>query len=83
MPFEQEVIDDYENLFKTDEEYDVIIYAGEGEDEKEIHAHSLILRTRSQYFRSAFSKDLCEKKDGKFILKKPNISSQLFRIILR
>ena len=84
MPFEcpQEVVNDYENLFKADEEYDVIIYAGENENEKEIHAHSLILRTRSPYFRTALSTE-CEKKDGKFIFKKPNISPQLFRIILR
>ena len=85
MPFEcsQEVINDYEKLFENDEEYDVIIYAGENKNVKEIHAHSLILRTRSQYFRTAFSKEWSEKKDGKFIFKKPNISPHLFKMILR
>jgi hypothetical protein len=80
MPFEcpQEVINDLEKLL-TDEEYDVIIYAGENENVKEIHAHSSILRIRSQYFRTVFS----EKKDGKFIFKIPNISPQLFEMILR
>lgn len=34
--------------------YNVIIYAGENENVKEIHAHSNILRTRSQYFRTAY-----------------------------
>ncbi|GBC17645.2 hypothetical protein GLOIN_2v1838245 [Rhizophagus irregularis DAOM 181602=DAOM 197198] len=85
MPFEcpQEVIDDFEKLFENEEEYDVIIYAGENENVKEIHAHSLILRTRSQYFYAAFSKKWSEKKNGKFIFRKPNISPQIFKLILR
>ncbi len=85
MAFEysQEIINDYEKLFETDEGYDVIIYAGENEIVKEIHAHSLILCIRSQYFRTAFSNEWAEKKNGKFIFKKPNISPQFFKIILR
>ncbi|RGB24647.1 hypothetical protein C1646_772782 [Rhizophagus diaphanus] len=63
--------------------YDVIIYAGEESNVKEIHAHSNILCIRSQYFRSAFSNEWTEKKDGKFILRNPNISPRLFNIILR
>jgi len=82
MSFEysQELIDDYEKLFEVDKGHDVIIYAGE--DEKEFHAHSFILCTRSQYFRTAFSNECINKKDGKFILEKPNISPQIFKIIL-
>ncbi|RGB29041.1 hypothetical protein C1646_767081 [Rhizophagus diaphanus] len=85
MAFEypQEVSTDYEKLLETEVAYDVIIFAGENENLKEIHAHSLILCTRSQYFCAAFYNDWVEKKDGKFILKKPNISSELFEIILR
>jgi len=79
----QEISNDYEKLLETDEEYDVIIYAGENEDVKEIYAHSLVLRARSQYFRTGFSKNWAEKKDGKFIFKIPNISPQFFNIILR
>ena len=76
IPFEysQEVTNDYEKLLETDEEYDVIIYAGENENVKEFHAHSLILRTRSQYFRKAFFKKWYEKENRKFIFKKPDIS---------
>lgn len=85
MAFEypQEVSTDYEKLLENEMEYDVIIFAGENEDLKEIHAHSLILCTRSQYFCAAFYNDWVEKNDGKFILNKPNISSKLFKIILR
>jgi len=63
--------------------YDVIIYAGEEPNVKEIHAHSNILSIRSQYFRSAFFNELTEKKDGKFIFRKSNISPHLFDVILR
>ncbi|CAB4440478.1 unnamed protein product [Rhizophagus irregularis] len=81
--FLAELSSDYEKLFETEIGYDVIIYAGEGQNMKEIHAHSNILCIRSQYFRSAFSNEWSEKRDGKFIFKKPNISPQLFNIILR
>ncbi|GBC52542.1 hypothetical protein GLOIN_2v1847683 [Rhizophagus irregularis DAOM 181602=DAOM 197198] len=81
--FLTELSSDYEKLFETELGYDVIIYAGEEPNVKEIHAHSNILCIRSQYFRSAFSNEWAEKKHGKFILKKPNISSHLFNIILR
>ena len=57
------------NFFETEIGYDVIIYAGE--NVKEIHTHSNILSIRSQYFHSAFSNELAEKKDGKFIFRKP------------
>jgi len=85
MTFEspQEIINDLENFLENDKEYDVIIYVGENENVKELYAHSNILRTRSQYFRTAFSNKWAEKKDGKFIFKKPNISPQYFKIILR
>ena len=81
--FWAELSSDYEKLFEEEIEYDVIIYAGEEPDVKEIHAHSNILSIRSKYFRTAFSKEWAEKKDGMFILRKPNISPHLFNIILR
>ena len=85
MSFEyfQEISNDYEKLLETENDYDVIIHVGEDENLKEIHAHSLILSIRSQYFYAAFYNDWVEKKDGKFVFRKPNISPQLFQIILR
>ena len=84
MTFEhfQDLVNDMEKLLPV-RGYEVIIYAGENENMKEFHAHSNILCTRSQYFCTAFSNELAEKKDGNFIFKKPNISPQLFKIILR
>ena len=81
--FWQELSSDYEKLFEAEIGYDVIIYAGDEPNVKEIHAHSNILSVRSQYFRTAFSNEWAEKKDGKFIFRKPNISPNLFNIILR
>ncbi|GES81063.1 hypothetical protein GLOIN_2v841910 [Rhizophagus clarus] len=81
--FWAELSNDYEKLFEDEIGYDVIIYAGEEPNTKEIHAHSNILCIRSQYFRAAFSNEWAEKKGGKFILRKPNITPQLFNIILR
>ncbi|CAB4376298.1 unnamed protein product [Rhizophagus irregularis] len=81
--FPREISNDYEKLLEVEEDQDVIIYAGENENLKEFRAHSLILCTRSQYFFAAFYNDWVEKKNGNFILKKPNISPQLFKIILR
>jgi hypothetical protein len=85
MPFEnlQEVANDFEKLLEYDDDFNVIIYVGENENVKEIHAHSCILRIRSQYFRAALSKEWSEKKDGKYIFRKPNILPQLFDKILR
>ncbi|RIA84306.1 hypothetical protein C1645_879997 [Glomus cerebriforme] len=74
---------DYEKLFEIELGYDVIIYAGEQQNVKEIHAHSNILCIRSKYFHTAFSNEWAEKRDGKFILRKPNITPKLFNIILR
>ena len=58
---------DYAKLFETELEYNVIIYAGEEPNVKEIHAHSNILSIRSQYCRTAFSNEWAKKEDGKFI----------------
>ena len=83
LKFWAELSSDYEKLFEKETGYDVIIYAGEEPNVKEIHAHSNILSIRSQYFCTAFSNEWTEKKDGKFIFKKPNIAPKLFNIILR
>jgi BTB/POZ domain len=85
MSFEhfREVASDYEKLLEADEGYDITIYAGENENINEIHAYSNILRVRCQYFHTALSNGLTKKKDGKYIFNIPNISAQIFKIVLR
>ena len=74
---------DFSLILDDADDYNVIIQVGENENIKEFHAHSVILCTRLQYFCTAFSNEWANKKDGNFILKKPNISPQIFKIILR
>ncbi|GBC06610.1 hypothetical protein RclHR1_06970001 [Rhizophagus clarus] len=81
--FLTELSNDFETLFETGIGYDVIIYAGEKQSVKEIHAHSNILCIRSQYFRTAFSNEWAKKVNGKFVLEKPNITPHLFEMIIR
>ncbi|GBC17495.2 BTB/POZ domain-containing protein [Rhizophagus irregularis DAOM 181602=DAOM 197198] len=83
LDYSQEVIGDLEKVLETNDGYDVIIYAGENENVKELRAHSSILCIRSKYFCTAFSRVWANKKDGNFIFEKPNISPQIFKIILR
>lgn len=79
--YKENITSDFQQFFEED--YNVIIYAGEEPNVEEFHAHSIILRCRSQYFRTAFSSNWAEKKDGMYILKKPNITGNIFQIILR
>ncbi|RIB23404.1 hypothetical protein C2G38_2242706 [Gigaspora rosea] len=79
-----DVTDDFKRLYETKEDYDAIIIAGEKPNVKELQVHSFILRTRSSYFRSAFSSKWAERNNnGHLILKKPNISALVFEIILK
>src|SRR5688572_5702832 len=73
--FWAELSSDYEKLFEEEIGYDVIIYAGEDQNVKEIHAHSNILSIRSQYFRAAFSNEWAEKMTENLFLK-----NQIFRL---
>src|SRR5947209_6673501 len=79
-----EVVQDFENALENEEYCDVIIKAGEDSDAKELRAHSFVLRTRCSYFKRALSSDWEEKDDdGNYIFKKPNVSPEIFQIILR
>ena len=81
-----ELPDAFGQLLAKETDYNVIIHIGEEPNFKEFHAHSIILRCRSEYFDKIFSAeniDNIEKKDGKYIIKKPNISPQAFDVILK
>ncbi|GBC18027.2 BTB/POZ domain-containing protein [Rhizophagus irregularis DAOM 181602=DAOM 197198] len=74
MSFEysQEIINDLEKLLKAEEEYNVFIYADGNENIREIHARSILLRIRSQYFRTAFSEEGCfVKHQHEFLQQNP------------
>ncbi|PKC70545.1 hypothetical protein RhiirA1_532644 [Rhizophagus irregularis] len=75
-------------LYYESDDYNVCITVG-GEDEgietETFKAHSVILRSRSKYFQNVLSNKNDEvKKDGEFfLLKKPNIYPDVFRLILK
>ena len=79
--FWPELMKGLEQLFEKKENYDVIIQAGEGNDQKEIYAHSVVLCCQSSYFDKAIS--TAEKKDGKYIFKETNFSSHILEPIIR
>ncbi|GBC06618.1 hypothetical protein RclHR1_06980002 [Rhizophagus clarus] len=81
--FESEVLKALEELLKTEANYDVIIHVGKKPDIKEFHAHSVFLCCRSDYFNSILSTKDIIKRDGKFVIKMPNITPQAFDVIIK
>ena len=71
------------DLFDEADDYNVKIEVGEESEMEIFKAHSVILRARSTYFRSAFSSNWAKKEKDYFIFKKPNITAIVFQIILR
>ena len=81
--FESEVTNALGELLETETNYDVIIHIGEKPDFKEFHAHSIFLCCRSHYLNEILSAKDIKKKDGKYIIRKPNITPQAFDIIIK
>ncbi|PKY47599.1 BTB-domain-containing protein [Rhizophagus irregularis] len=72
----------YIELLKDDEYYDITIEVGEDPNVKIFRAHMNILCYRSSYFRRALASN--KKKDNVLAhIKFPNISPEIFQIILR
>ncbi|GBC37046.1 hypothetical protein RhiirA5_408622 [Rhizophagus irregularis] len=62
--------------------YDFIIKVGNNDNGKEFCAHSIILETRSTYFEDALSNGKARKVNNNFILDIPDISVNLFNILI-
>ena len=62
---------------------DVIIYVGKESDFKEFHGNSKNLCSKSNYFKKILSSEDIEKKDGKYVIKKQNITPQAFDVIIK
>ncbi|PKC72806.1 BTB-domain-containing protein [Rhizophagus irregularis] len=70
-------------LNSNDDNYDTIIQVGENENIKEFRVHSVILRSRSPYFEGAFSSSWVKKENDIIIFNKPNVTPNIFDMILR
>ncbi|GBB92448.1 hypothetical protein RclHR1_20040001 [Rhizophagus clarus] len=76
------LIKDFSLMLNNADDYDVIIKVGEDNNAKEFCAHSVILRARCCYFKSAFTSDWIKKKNNMIIFNKPNITPTVFDMIL-
>ncbi|GBB84616.1 hypothetical protein RclHR1_01120004 [Rhizophagus clarus] len=74
---------DLSSILYDADDFNVVIQVGENKNTKEFKAHSVILRARSPYFKSAFSSDWISKKNNMIIFNKPNITPTVFDLILK
>ncbi|GBB88245.1 hypothetical protein RclHR1_01480010 [Rhizophagus clarus] len=74
---------DFTKLLENKKKHDVIINVDKSDNEKKICAHSIVLETRSAYFENAFSNEQTKKENNIFILELPDISSDIFNILIR
>ncbi|RHZ75053.1 hypothetical protein Glove_217g15 [Diversispora epigaea] len=74
---------DFSELLNDKEEYNVIIEIGQEQNKKTFTAHSAVLRYRSSYFNKELTNTLPNDDNNNKIITNPNISSQIFEIILR
>ncbi|RHZ73586.1 hypothetical protein Glove_230g165 [Diversispora epigaea] len=80
--FLEQLSQDFSELLSDKEECNVIIGVGQEENKKTFTAHSSILRYRSPYFNKELS-NIVPSDDNNKIIIKPNISAQIFEIILK
>ena len=74
---------DFSSILNDADDFNVIIRVGENKNTKEFRAHSVILRARSPYFKSAFSSNWITKKNDMIMFNKPNITPIVFDMILK
>ncbi|CAG8558500.1 6647_t:CDS:2 [Paraglomus brasilianum] len=79
--FHSDLAADFSKLLVDADDYNVEIRVGEEPNVKSFQSHSVILRGRSPYFRTALSSNWARKDGEKFVLKQPNISPTVFEVI--
>jgi hypothetical protein len=81
--FHSNLSKDFSLILNDADDYNVIIQVGENQNMKEFFAHSVILRARSSYFKSALSSNWITKKNNMIMFNKPNINPTIFDMILK
>lgn len=74
---------DFSNLLENNEDYNVKIIVGEEPNIKEFKVHSIILSSRSIYFKNALSSRWAKKEDGIIVFNKPNIAPLVFEVLIK
>ena len=73
---------DFSELLNDKKECNVVIEVDKEENKKSFTSHSVVLRYRSTYFTKELENTATNKNHVKTIIK-PNISTQIFEIILK
>ncbi|RHZ78388.1 hypothetical protein Glove_165g120 [Diversispora epigaea] len=82
LKFFDKLSQDFSELLNDKKEYNVIIEVDKEGNKKSFAAHSVVLRYRSSYFDKELENATTNKNHIKTIIK-PNISAQIFEIILK
>ena len=73
----------FSSLLEDTEDYNVKIIVGEEPNTEEFKTHSVILSSRSIYFKKALSSQWARKENGIIIFNKPNISPLVFKVLIK
>ena len=74
---------DFSELLNDKEECNVIIEVGQEQNKKTFTAHSAVLRYRSSHFNKELTNNVTDDGNNNKIINIPNISAQIFEIILK
>jgi hypothetical protein len=74
---------DFSLILNDADDFNVIIKVGESNNTREFRAHSVILRARSPYFKSALSSEWITKENNMIKFNKPNITPTVFDMVLK
>ena len=83
IQFFSKLSENYIELLKDDEYYDVTVEVGEDPNVKIFRAHMNILCYRSSYLRRVLTSNKKNNDNTLTHIKLPNISPEIFQIILR
>ncbi|RHZ73572.1 hypothetical protein Glove_230g23 [Diversispora epigaea] len=81
--FLEKLKQDFSELLNDKEECNVIIEVDKEQNKKTFTAHSTVLRYRSSYFNKELTNTVPDNDNNNKIITKPNISAQIFEIILK
>ncbi len=79
LKFHSSLLKDIASMLNNNNNHNVIIQV----KQQEFRAHSSILRARSPYFKNALSADNIKNENNMIIIRKPNITSTVFDMILK
>ncbi|CAG8552760.1 5106_t:CDS:2 [Paraglomus occultum] len=81
--FHAQFIADFSKLLESGKDYDLVLYAGEGQSRQQFNVHKLILSSRSDYFQAALSSNWLKKQGEYYVFEKSNIDGDVFKVLLR